>query len=112
MSHSPQVRLKLIDLVWEDLRRYGIESTDEYDTILPLIALLIFPSGLFVLAGGLVYEWVDRKLVARFQNRIGPRWFQPLADLIKLLAKEEFIPDGVNARPVRRAAQSWPWPAR
>jgi len=34
-------------------------------------------------------------LVARFQNRIGPRWFQPLADMIKLLAKEEVIPQGV-----------------
>jgi NADH-quinone oxidoreductase subunit H len=66
------------------------------NTILPLIALLIFPSGLFILASGLVYEFVDRKLVARYQNRIGPRWFQPLADLIKLLAKEEFIPSGVQ----------------
>lgn len=66
------------------------------NTIFPLIALLFFPSGLFVLASGLVYEFVDRKLVARYQNRIGPRWFQPLADLIKLLAKEEFIPTGVQ----------------
>ncbi len=45
---------------------------------------------------GLVYEWVDRKLVARFQNRVGPRWFQPLADVVKLLAKEEIIPQGVH----------------
>ncbi|MDR3577497.1 MAG: NADH-quinone oxidoreductase subunit H [Anaerolineaceae bacterium] len=66
------------------------------NTIFPLIALLFFPSGLFILASGLVYEFVDRKLVARYQNRIGPRWFQPLADLFKLLAKEEFIPAGVQ----------------
>ena len=64
----------------------------------PIIALLIFPGGLFVLALGLAYEWVDRKLLAQMQNRIGPRWFQPLADTIKLLAKEEIVPDGVNAR--------------
>lgn len=63
---------------------------------LPLIALLLFPGGLFLLASGLVFEWADRKLVARYQNRIGPRWFQPLADFFKLLAKEEIIPDGVN----------------
>jgi NADH-quinone oxidoreductase subunit H len=62
----------------------------------PLVALLFFPGGLFLLAGGLVYEWADRKLVARFQNRVGPRWFQPLADIVKLLAKEEVVPDGVN----------------
>lgn len=62
----------------------------------PLILLLIFPGGLFLMNVGLFYEWVDRKLVARYQNRVGPRWFQPLADSIKLLAKEEIIPDGVH----------------
>jgi NADH-quinone oxidoreductase subunit H len=35
---------------------------------------------------------VDRKLYARFQNRMGPPWFQPLADFIKLVSKEEVIP--------------------
>lgn len=66
-------------------------------TLPPLVALLLFPGGLFLLAGGLAYEWADRKLVARFQNRLGPRWFQPLADILKLLAKEEVVPDGGNA---------------
>jgi NADH-quinone oxidoreductase subunit H len=65
-------------------------------TINPIIALLVFPGGLSLLAFGLVYEYVDRKLVARFQNRVGPRWFQPLADFVKLLAKEEIIPTGVQ----------------
>jgi len=65
-------------------------------TIPPLIALLFFPGGLFLLASGLVFEYIDRKLVAQFQNRIGPRWFQPLADIIKLLAKEEITLAGVN----------------
>ncbi len=65
-------------------------------TIPPLIALLFFPGGLFLLASGLVYEYVDRKLVAQFQNRVGPRWFQPLADIFKLLAKEEITLEGVN----------------
>ncbi len=66
------------------------------NALFPLLALLIFPGGLFVLMSGLAYEWADRKLVARLQNRIGPRWFQPLADVVKLLAKEEVIPNGVN----------------
>jgi NADH-quinone oxidoreductase subunit H len=59
------------------------------------VALLFFPGGLFLLGSGLVFEYLDRKLVARFQNRVGPRWFQPLADFVKLLAKEEIIPTGV-----------------
>jgi len=62
----------------------------------PLVALLLFPGGLFMLFSSTVYEWADRKLVAQFQNRIGPRLIQPVADVVKLLAKEEIVPDGVN----------------
>jgi len=62
----------------------------------PHIVLLFFPGGLFLLGSGMFYEWIDRKLVARYQNRLGPRWFQPLADVVKLLAKEEIIPQGVH----------------
>lgn len=62
-----------------------------------LFTYLIFPGGLFVLLAGLLYEWIERKLVARLQNRVGPRWFQPLADVAKLLVKEEVIPAGAHA---------------
>jgi NADH-quinone oxidoreductase subunit H len=61
-----------------------------------ITALLLFPGGLAIMAAGMIYEYLDRKLVARFQNRVGPRWFQPLADFIKLLAKEEVVPDGIH----------------
>ncbi len=61
-----------------------------------IIILWLFPSGIFLLLVGLFYQWFDRKLLALLQNRVGPRWFQPLADTIKLLSKEEVIPDGVN----------------
>lgn len=66
------------------------------ETLTPLVNLMIFPGGLFLLASGLLYHWVDRKLIAQFQNRLGPRWFQPFADMVKLLAKEEIIPQGAN----------------
>jgi len=68
------------------------------DILQPIIALLFFPAGLFVMGNGLAYMWVDRKLVAQYQNRIGPRWFQPLADILKLLSKEEIIPENVDPR--------------
>ena len=57
-----------------------------------LLSIMFFPAGITLILSGMLYEWVDRKLVARFQNRIGPRWFQPLADTIKLLVKEEIKP--------------------
>lgn len=62
----------------------------------PLISLLIFPAGLTLVLSGMFYEWVDRKLVARFQNRVGPRWFQPFADMLKLFAKEQITPGVMN----------------
>lgn len=68
------------------------------NTITALLSLMIFPGGLFLIFSGLVYEWADRKLVARYQNRVGPRWFQPAADVIKLLVKEEVVPEGVNPK--------------
>jgi NADH-quinone oxidoreductase subunit H len=68
------------------------------NTINSLLALMLFPGGLFLIISGLAYEWADRKLVARYQNRVGPRWYQTVADVIKLLAKEEVVPDGVNPK--------------
>lgn len=61
-------------------------------------ALLVFPGFLFLALAGLLVEFADRKLYARFQNRQGPPWFQPAADFIKLSAKEDIIPE--NASPL------------
>ncbi len=66
------------------------------NTFTSLFTLLIFPAGLTLILVGMFYEWVDRKLVARFQNRVGPRWFQPFADALKLFAKEQIRPAIVN----------------
>lgn len=46
--------------------------------------------------------WVERKVVSRFQDRIGPNrvgpfgLIQPFADIIKLLIKEDITPDGAD----------------
>jgi len=66
------------------------------NTFTSLFTLLIFPAGLTLILVGMFYEWIDRKLVARFQNRVGPRWFQPFADTLKLFAKEQIKPGIVN----------------
>lgn len=66
------------------------------NTFSSLVSILIFPAGLALIFTGMFYEWIDRKLVARFQNRMGPRWFQPFADVVKLLAKEQITPRLAN----------------
>lgn len=65
-------------------------------TLTSLISILLFPAGLTLILAGMFYEWIDRKLVARFQNRVGPRWFQPFADAVKLFAKEQITPGLAN----------------
>lgn len=44
------------------------------------------------LGGAWLFEWLFRTVVARMQGRIGPGILQPLADLIKLMFKEDIQP--------------------
>lgn len=63
-----------------------------------LAYMILFPGLIFQVACGLAFEWLDRKLLARFQRRVGPPWYQPLADLVKLLGKEDLLPKGADDR--------------
>jgi NADH-quinone oxidoreductase subunit H len=55
-----------------------------------------------VLLGAGLFSWVERRLIGRFHNRIGPnRWgpfgmLQPMADLVKLIFKEDLTPAGAD----------------
>jgi NADH-quinone oxidoreductase subunit H len=45
---------------------------------------------------GLIIGWIDRKVTARLQYRVGPPWYQNFADIIKLFCKETLIPEGAS----------------
>ncbi len=55
-----------------------------------------------VLLGAAILSWAERRLIGRMQNRVGPnRWgpfglLQPIADLVKLLTKEDMTPGNAD----------------
>ena len=55
-----------------------------------------------VLLGAALVTWLERRLLGRLHNRIGPnRWgpfglLQPIADLVKLITKEDLVPSGAD----------------
>jgi len=61
-----------------------------------LFNYLVFPGFLFATIIGMFLTWVDRKVSARVQMRVGPPWYQPYADFFKLLLKETLIPEGAS----------------
>ncbi|MFC1667569.1 respiratory chain complex I subunit 1 family protein, partial [Candidatus Omnitrophota bacterium] len=63
-----------------------------------LFNFLIFPGFLFTAVIGLVASWIDRKVTARVQWRVGPPWYQSLIDLVKLSIKEITIPRSSSSK--------------
>jgi NADH-quinone oxidoreductase subunit H len=62
-----------------------------------LFDLFVFPGVLFTAVLGLMAGWLDRKVSARFQFRVGPPLFQNFNDFFKLLGKETtLVKEGVH----------------
>lgn len=59
-----------------------------------LFSYIIFPGFVFTAVVGLFLTWIDRKVTARIHWRVGPPWYQPYADFLKLLLKETIVPEG------------------
>jgi NADH-quinone oxidoreductase subunit H len=68
------------------------------------VRVLVFPGFTFILFFTMFCDWVERKIEARMQNRVGPAVagpygiLQPLADFMKLLTKEDIVP--LNAKQI------------
>jgi NADH-quinone oxidoreductase subunit H len=72
-----------------------------------LVTVIIYIIGItvliiFAMALDIMLVWVERKVVARFQDRLGPNrigpfgLIQPFADIIKLVIKEDITPAGAD----------------
>jgi NADH-quinone oxidoreductase subunit H len=63
-----------------------------------ILYLVVYPGLVFLFVYSTFCEWFDRKVYARLQNRMGPTHtgrfglLQPIADFVKLLAKEDVVP--------------------
>lgn len=75
------------------------------ELLLYLFAVAVFPGFIFLSLLGTFTEWIERKVAARAQNRMGPTYvgpiglFQPIADILKLLwAKELVVSKGYSWR--------------
>jgi NADH-quinone oxidoreductase subunit H len=58
---------------------------------------VVFPGFLFLTVMGFIVSWVDRKVSARVQWRVGPPISQPLVDFLKLMGKEVIVPEKTSA---------------
>ena len=79
----------------QSLQGLGISPQVAHLLWLPLPMLLVLVAAV---VGGLVTVWLERKISAAAQQRIGPEYagalgvLQPMADGLKLLMKEDVIP--------------------
>lgn len=95
-----------MDQIFVNAKKALVNFASAYlpDWMAVLISILI-SIGVIAVLGPLTMmylTWFERKLVGRIQNRIGPNrvgifgLLQPIADGIKMLTKEDIVPEGAD----------------
>jgi len=98
-----------MEFISDLLRNIGIWFNDWLSGFLPAwaVTLIVYTLGALILLVSILVSvlfiiWVERKVVARLQDRLGPNrvgpygLLQTLADALKLLTKEDIVPAGAE----------------
>ena len=89
----------IYDLLMGVLTGWGLPSAAA-NIILNLVGIILIITAAMLL--DIMLVWLERKVVARFQGRLGPNrvgpygLLQPFPDIIKLIIKEDITPDGAD----------------
>src|SRR3972149_12301487 len=81
-------------------RRLATWFVDHIMAVLRAVVL-----GTYALVGFMFLTWLERKVIGRIQDRLGPTYagpigiLQPIADGIKTITKEIIIPKGADRAP-------------
>ena len=98
--------MKAVDGVFVSLKDFALSVAGAWvpTQLIPALSALISAGAVMaVLPPVMMYlTWLERKVIARMQDRIGPNrvgpfgLFQPVADGIKLFLKEDIVPEGAD----------------
>lgn len=90
-----------MDAVYRFIQQHYPTMPDLWALAVSVVVPIIVMLGLFLTIFA-VLTWAERKLLGRIQNRRGPNrvgpvgLFQPIADALKLLIKEDIVPAGAD----------------
>jgi NADH-quinone oxidoreductase subunit H len=74
-----------------------MEQGGRMSALVYLVNYIVFPGFVFAAVVGLLSGWIDRKVTARIQWRVGPPWYQNFADVVKLFLKDVIVPEKASA---------------
>jgi len=100
-------------LPWSSMDQFFVDTKDFIMTqaqrvlpewSLPWLSILVTVGAIAAIAPAIMMylTWIERKVIARIQNRLGPNRVgiyglaQPLSDGLKMLTKEDIVPDGAD----------------